>query len=107
MPDSTTVSCAKMAEPIEMLFGFWTRVGLRKHMLHWRHLANTIEPSMSSGDVPFSSNYLTTCLFLLTTDMHLYSFCNRHTTVSSTLLMMMMMMIMMMMSAIHLHVHVI
>ena len=71
MPDSTTVSCAKMAEPIEMLFGFWTRVGLRKHMLHWRHLANTIEPSMSSGDVPFSSNYLTTCLFLLTTDMHL------------------------------------
>ena len=27
------VSCAKMAEPIEMLFGIWTRVGPRNHIL--------------------------------------------------------------------------
>jgi len=42
------------AEPIEMPFGIWTRVGPRKHVLcgdaHWRHLANAIEPSMFGGD---------------------------------------------------------
>jgi len=26
MPDDTAVSCAKIAEPIEMPFGFWTQV---------------------------------------------------------------------------------
>jgi len=52
------MSCAKTAEPIEMpfgmwtrvgprnQFGMWTRVGPRNHVLdggaHWRHLANTI-----------------------------------------------------------------
>jgi len=71
MPDSTTVSCTKMAEPIKMLFGLLTRLGPRKHVLHWRHLVNTVEPSMSSGGAPFSLKYLSTCLFLLTTDMHL------------------------------------
>jgi len=107
------VSCAKIAEPIEMPFGLWTRMGLRKHVLdgaqipyangqwgrtrpttlcrelckmaepidlplvlwtsvgrrkhkfnrirqvapmcphgraHWRHLANTTEPSICGGD---------------------------------------------------------
>jgi len=38
------VSCAKMAEQLEMLFGFWTRLGPRKHVLydsaHWCKLAN-------------------------------------------------------------------
>ena len=29
----TAVSCAKMAEPIEMSFGLWTLVGPRKHVL--------------------------------------------------------------------------
>jgi len=33
MPDDTAVSCAKMAEPIEMLFGLWTRVGPRKYVV--------------------------------------------------------------------------
>ena len=33
------MSCAKMAEPIEMLFGLWTRVGRRKHVLHGGTLA--------------------------------------------------------------------
>jgi len=41
-----------MAEPIEMPFRIWTRVGRRKYVLdagaHWHHLANTIEPSMLS-----------------------------------------------------------
>ena len=50
-----------MAEPIEMLFGLWTSVGSRKHVLdgdaYWRHLANTIEPSMCVGDAAFLSNY--------------------------------------------------
>ena len=48
------MSYAKTAEPIEMPFGIWTRVGPRKHLLgegaHGRHLANTIEPSMCGGD---------------------------------------------------------
>jgi len=29
----SAVSCAKTAEPIEMWFGLWTRVGPRKHVL--------------------------------------------------------------------------
>jgi len=47
-----------MAEPIEMLFGMWTRVGQRNyHVLdagaHWRHLENTIEPSMCGDDAAY------------------------------------------------------
>jgi len=30
MPTDTAVSCAQMAEQIEMLFGFWTLVGRMK-----------------------------------------------------------------------------
>jgi len=45
----SVVSCAKTAEPIEMQFGLWTRMGPRKHELHgaahWRQLAKTTEPS--------------------------------------------------------------
>ena len=33
MPDDTAVSCAKMAEPVKIAFGLWTRVGPRKHMV--------------------------------------------------------------------------
>ena len=32
MPDDTAGSCAKMAEQIEMLFGFWTQVGRIKQL---------------------------------------------------------------------------
>jgi len=50
-----------MAKSIEMLFGLWTLVGPRKHVLdgdaHWCHLANTVEPSMCGGDAVFLSNY--------------------------------------------------
>jgi len=105
-----------MAEPIEMLFGMWTRVGPRNHLLdgaqipmhdgsvlrakrgwpkicpdmcnsqythsdsaggrnglvcmpigvyymgaHWRHLVNTMEPSMCGGDAALCQITLTTC----------------------------------------------
>ena len=29
----SAVGCVKTAEPIEVLFGVWTRVGIRKHVL--------------------------------------------------------------------------
>ena len=39
-----------------------------KHVLdgraHWRHLANTIEPSICSGDAAFLSNYFDYLLLL-------------------------------------------
>ena len=41
MPNDTAVSCAKMAKPIEMSFGLWTRVGTRKHALGWMHTGAT------------------------------------------------------------------
>jgi len=31
------VSCAKMAEPIDLPFGLWTRVGRRKHKFNRIH----------------------------------------------------------------------
>jgi len=55
-----------MAEPIDLLFGLWSRVGRKKHSFnrirhvapmchhgraHWRHLANTIKPSVCGGDI--------------------------------------------------------
>jgi len=59
------MSCAKMAVPIEMSFGVWTWVGPRKNVLvggsHWRHLADTVEPSMRGGDAFFCEITLTTC----------------------------------------------
>ena len=58
------MSCAKTAKRIEMPFVIWPGVGPRKHVLgggggaHWRHLANTSEPSVCGGDAAFLSNYL-------------------------------------------------
>ena len=56
------------AEPIEMPFWIETRVGPRKHVLgrgaHWRHLLNTIKPSMCGVDAAFCLITLTTCLHL-------------------------------------------
>jgi len=55
-----------MAEPIDLSFGLWTLVGQRKHKFnrirqvapmcpresaHWRHLTNTVRPSVCCGDV--------------------------------------------------------
>jgi len=54
---NSAVSCAKMAESVEMLFRIGTRMGLRKRVLgggaHWRHLLNSIKPSMCGGNVAF------------------------------------------------------
>ena len=77
-----TMSCAKMAEPIDLPFGLWTGVGGKKHkfngirqvasmchhvmthwcgMAHWRQLANTIEPSVCGGDATLCQIALITC----------------------------------------------
>jgi len=54
----SSVSCAKLAELIEMPFEIWTRVGPRKRVLG----VNRTEPSMCSGDVACCHITLTTCL---------------------------------------------
>jgi len=67
--DFSAVSCAKMAEPIEMLFGLgvWTQIVSEEACIRWcarwRHLTNTTEPSICGGDAASLSNYLTTCFF--------------------------------------------
>ena len=118
----SAMSCAKIAEPIEMPFRLWARVGSMNHVLdespdplckraifrgqdmlgmpdntlpsamqkwqkksrchlgcglrwaegsmcymgaHWRHLANTTEPSMCSGDAALFQITLTTFIVLL------------------------------------------
>jgi len=65
-----------MDELIGLPFRLWTLVGLRKHKFnrirhmapicphgraHWRHLANTIEPSICGGDAVLCQTTLTTC----------------------------------------------
>jgi len=70
------VSCAEAAKPIDLTFGLWTRVGWRKHKFncirqtapicpqrrtHWRHLANTTEPSVCGRDAVLRQTSLTTC----------------------------------------------
>jgi len=51
----SAVSPAKTAEPIDMPFWVWTRVGPGNHVLdgdaYWRNLVNTTEPSMCGSDV--------------------------------------------------------
>jgi len=69
----------RRAEPIGLPFGLWTGVGRRKHKFdrirqempmcphgraHWRHLANTIEPSICSADAVLRQITLTTCFRL-------------------------------------------
>jgi len=75
----TIVSPAKTAEPIEMPFAVWTRVGPMKPVLyvcaHWRHLANTVEPSVYGGDAAlcqmtsttYYGNTVTECIYALHT----------------------------------------
>ena len=69
------MSCSETAQPIDLPFGLWTQVGRRKHKFslirqmapmcphgraHWRHLANTVEPSVCCGDVVLCQITLTT-----------------------------------------------
>jgi len=73
----SVVSCAKMAETIDLPFGLWSRVGQKKHKFnrirqvapmcphgsaHLRNLANTIEPFGCCG---LMSNYFDHLLLLL------------------------------------------
>jgi len=92
------VNCTETAEPIDMLFGLWTWVGRRKHKVnricqvsrirqvapmcphgraHWRHLSNTIKPSICGNDVVLCHLTLTTCLnhCLLFIYSHGYIYC--------------------------------
>jgi len=72
------MSCAEMAEPINLLFGLWTRMGRKKHEFnrihqvapmcphgraHSRH--HTIEPSACGGDAFLCQITLTTCFFCM------------------------------------------
>ena len=61
----SAVNCGKTAEPIEMPFEIWTRLGARKYVLngsaHRSHLANTIEPPMCGGDAVCCQITLTSC----------------------------------------------
>ena len=74
MPDDTTVSCAKLAELIEMSFGLWTLVGPRKYVLRagaeWRHLLNSIAPSMCGSDAAFCQVTLTACYYVMWSELN-------------------------------------
>jgi len=60
------VSCANTAKPIDLPFGLWTRVASMcpRGRAHWRHRANTIEPSVCCGDA--------VCQITLTACYHYY-----------------------------------
>ena len=47
------VTFAKTAEPIEMSFGLWTRVGLRKHVLDGVHIGATWRRTCAAAMRPF------------------------------------------------------
>jgi len=68
-----------MAEPIDLPFALWTRMGQRKHKFnricqvapmcpceraHSRHLTNMIELSIFGGDAHLYQLTLTTCFLL-------------------------------------------
>jgi len=80
----SAVSCAKMAEPTDMSFRLWTRLGPRKHVLGGVHSGATWRIQLNSPCAaamrPFCQITLTTCLglpILLT---------NRQTAVKTVLL---------------------
>jgi len=69
----SAVSCAKIAEPIDLPFRLWTRMGRRKHKFncirqvapmcphetaHWRNMTNTIQPSIFGSYVALSQFYI-------------------------------------------------
>jgi len=61
------MSRAKMAEPTEMRFGTWTRMGQRKHVLggdaHQHYITNTTELSMCGSNMACCHITLTTCYY--------------------------------------------
>jgi len=61
MSDDTAMSCAKMAEPIEMPFGLWTLVGPRKCM-RWR--------STLGCDQAYAGSYGSICVDMVREFVH-------------------------------------
>ena len=57
----SVVHFAKMAEPTEVLFGFWTPMDHIRWGAYWHHLEHTTKPSMCSGDAACCQMSLTTC----------------------------------------------
>ena len=56
MLDDTAVMWAKIDEMVDMPFSLWTWVDPRSIIrwgVHWRNLANIVEPSMCVGDAAF------------------------------------------------------
>jgi len=77
------MNCAETASPIDLQFGLRTRVDPKKHKFnrirqvapmlphvkaHWRHLVNTIEPSVCCGDAALCQITLTTCYYYYKTN---------------------------------------
>jgi len=77
----SAVSCATMAEQMEMAFGLWTRVGPRKHVLHGVHIGATwrirLNRSCSGGqnDAAAMRLYIKLLEHLL---LFYYGFCKVH-----------------------------
>ena len=61
------VSCAKMAEPIEMPFVLWTRVGPRQHLLGGVHSGATWRKTLNRPYAPVMRRF---CPITLTTCCH-------------------------------------
>jgi len=64
MPVNTVVSCAKMAEPIEMPFALWSLMGPRKYVLLWVHIGTTWQIRLNR---PFAAVMRSFCQISLTT----------------------------------------
>ena len=48
MPNDT-LPCAKTAEPVEMLFGFWAQVGSRNHVLDFFDMGPDLSKSQTGS----------------------------------------------------------
>jgi len=60
----SAVSCAKMAELIEMLFGLWIQMDPRNHVLHGLHIGATWRIQLNR---PCAAEIWTYCQITLTT----------------------------------------
>jgi len=97
----SAASCAKTAEPIDLRFGLWTRVGSRKHKFnhisqvapmcphgraHWRHPANTTEPSVCGGDAVYVKLFRPLVLYITRFLSYLRNISRIHLHIQTTLL---------------------
>jgi len=56
-PRHSTVSCAKTAEPIDLSFGLWTRMGRRKHKFNRIRQVSPVCPMAELNDLPFGLKF--------------------------------------------------